>query len=482
MSPTRTWKRPRTGRLIALAAAGLMLAGCANAISGQAVKVGAAAGTGSSATAAAGPSGPKTGVTPADVTVGNDGRTQSDTLAKNTIEDLYDYYGQIFQKDFGKAFTPAKALISYDSAVKDGPTVCGRSLYRSVNASYNPCADTIVWDRGQLLPDLTRQVGILAAPTVLSHEMGHLVQNRLGVKTDDVLLLEEQADCYAGGYWRWVADGNSKYFDLNQTAGIRMVLSAMMTTGDPVGTTTSAQDAHGSGFDRSYSFTLGFSNGALRCSKITSAEVKARITETGFTDPPQNFGNVAITDKFLAQIATVANSYFAQTVKGYRPPTLTPFTGKTGPVCNGAPTQFPVGYCQATNTITYNLAELARIGTPNAGFKSNNGDFSAVLILVSRYGLAAQATSGGTSVGNQSGLRGLCYAGSWASWMRTARGPDKLKLSPNDLNKAVYEVLASPIPATDANGMSSAAVIDQVQSLYIGVVFGAGQCYDFYSS
>lgn len=472
----------RLRRVVAIAATALMLAGCANAISGQAVKVGAASGTTSSTAGALGANGPKAGVAPADVAVENDGRTQSDTLAKDTIEDLYDYYGQIFQKDFGKTFTPAKALISYDSNVKNGPSVCGRSLYQSVNASYNPCADTIVWDRGQLLPELTKQVGVLAAPTVLSHEMGHLVQNRLGVKTDDVLLLEEQADCYAGGYWRWVAGGNSKYFDLNQTQGIRMVLTAMMSTGDPVGTTTSTQDAHGSGFDRSYSFTLGYSNGALRCSRITSAEVQARITETGFSVKPANFGNVAITDKFLSQIATVANSYFARTVKGYREPKLTSFQGSAGPVCNGTPTAFPVGYCPGSNTITYNLAELARIGTPTAGFKSIDGDFSAVLILLSRYGLAAQATTGGTAVGNQSGLRGLCYAGSWASWMRTARGPDKLRLSPNDLNKAVYEVLASPIPAGDANGTTSATVIDQIQALYIGVVFGATKCYDFYSS
>ncbi|SDO93662.1 aminopeptidase [Nakamurella panacisegetis] len=472
---TRTLLR----RLAGLACSAVLLAGCATAISGQAVKVGAASDLNPPAS---GPSGPKAGVTPADINVKNDGHTQSDTLAKDTIADLYVYYGQIFQKDFGKTFTPAKALVSYDSKVKNGPTVCGRSLYQDVNASYNPCADTIVWDRGVLLPDLTKEVGVLAAPTVLSHEMGHLVQDRLETNTDNVLLLEEQADCYAGGYWRWVADGNSRYFDLNQTAGIRQVLSAMMSTGDPVGTTTSTEGAHGSGFDRSYSFTLGYTNGAKRCSQITAAEVQARITETGFGKLPVKFGNVAITDKFIGQVATVVNSYFAQTLKGYQAPKLVPFDGATGPACNGTATPFPVGYCQSTNTITYNLKELARIGTPTAGFKSINGDFSAVLILVSRYGLAAQATTGGTPLGNQSGLRGLCYAGSWASWMRTARGPDKLQLSPNDLNKAVYEVLNSPLPASDAAGSSATSVLDQVQALYVGVVFGATQCYDFYSS
>lgn len=474
---------PRFRRLLGLATAAVLLAGCAGTIGGQAVKVGAAQSTTTDQTTEPpGPTGPKAGVAPADVKVVNDGNTQSDTLAKNTIEDLYTYYGQIFEKDFNKAFTPARQLISYDSTDKNSPKVCNRRLYQEVNASYNPCADTIVWDRGVLLPDLTKEVGVLAPPTVLSHEMGHLVQARLGVDTDDILLLEQQADCYAGGYWRWVADGNSAYFDLNQTSGVRQVLSAMMSTGDPVGTTTSTEGAHGSGFDRSYAFTLGFSNGAVRCSKITTAEVRARITETGFTVRPENFGNVKITDRFLGQVATVANTYFGQNIKGYKAPTLTPFEGSTGPACNGSPTLYPVGYCQATNTITYNLAELQRIGTPTAGFKSINGDFSAVLLLISRYGLAAQATTGGTPLGTQAGLRGLCYAGSWASWMRKPQGPDRLELSPNDLDKAVYEVINSPLPASDAAGSVSGAVIDQVQALYVGVVFGGTQCYDFYSS
>jgi predicted metalloprotease len=168
-------------------------------------------------------------------------------------------------------------------------------------------------------------------------------------------------------------------------------------------------------------------------------------------------------------------------VKGYKVPKLTAFQGKTGPPCDGTPTTFPVGYCPSTNTVSYNLDELKRIGTPLNGFRSTNGDFSAVILLVSRYGLAAQATTGGTAVGNQAGLRGLCYAGSWSSWMRKARGAAKLQLSPNDLNKAVYEVLSSPVPASDAAGANSTAVLDQVQALYIGVVFGAPQCFDFYS-
>jgi len=474
-------RSPSRRRLAGLVVAALLVAGCSSAIGGQAVKIGAADRATSTNPPAPGPSGPKAGVEPATLFVTNDGGTPSDTLAKNTIADLYQYYGEIFQKDFDQPFVPARTLISYDSQIRGGPTVCGRSLFKEVNASYNPCADTIVWDRGELLPQMAKEVGVLSAPTVLSHEMGHLVQNRLGLRTEDVLLQEQQADCYAGGYWRWVSDGRSKYFDLNLTEGIRQVLTAMMSVGDPVGTTASTAGAHGSGFDRSYAFTLGFSNGAVRCRRITSAEVRARITETGFTVLPVNSGNLPITDRFLGQIAATVDSYFSQTVKGYRAPILEPFQGNTGPACNGATTPFPVGYCPATNTVSYNLGELKRVGTPSNGFKSTNGDFSAVLILVSRYGLAASATAGGSAIGDQAGLRGLCYAGSWSSWLRKPQGAARLRLSPNDLNKAVYEVLASPLPASDAAGSNSTAVLDQMQALYIGVVFGPRQCSAFYS-
>lgn len=470
--------------LVLVALTALVAAACTHAIGGQAAKIASTDGTRSANPPADGPSGPKPGVAPSNIKVTNDGHTDMDTAAKNTITDLYAYYTDVFPKDFQRTFTPAKELISYDSNVR-GPSVCGRSLFKEVNASYNPACDTIVWDRGVLLPQLTSKVGPLGAPTVLAHEMGHLVQARLDVPitaATQVILLEQQADCYAGAYWRWVADGHSTYFDLNQTTGFRQVLSAIMATGDPVGVTKSADQAHGSAFDRSFAFALGYANGAVRCNQIDQAEVDRRIQETGFTVLPKNFGNVDVTDKFLGQVATVVNSYFTERVKGYQPPALKSFDGSTGPACGGTPGTFPVSFCAATNTVSYNLKELQRIGTPTAGYDSQNGDFSAVTLLVSRYALAAESTGGAATTGDQAGLRALCYTGSWAGWMRKPQGPEKLQLSPNDLNKAVYEVMSSPLPAADVAGSTSTPVIDQIQALYIGVVSNdVTKCRDFYS-
>ncbi len=461
----------------------LLAAGCTSAVAGSPAKIGSV-NTPSQTQTDDGPTGPKAGVAPATIAVTDDGHTPYDTLAKNTIDDLYTFYSENFPTEFGKPFTEAKELKSYDSNDSKA-TVCGRSLYKSVNASYNPSCDTIVWDRGVLLPEITKDIGQLGVPTILAHEMGHLVQNRLDVDESQltrVMELEQQADCYAGAYWRWVADGHSKYYDLNQSAGVRQVLQAIMSTSDPAGLPPSAQQAHGSAFDRSYALSLGFTNGMQRCNKIDEAEVTARVKETGFTVIPTDFANVAIDNAFLGKVATVLNSYFAPRFPGYQPPTLTPAGGDTAVGCDGAATQSPVAYCPSSNTVSYSLPALVQAGTPDQGFDSKKGDFSAVILLASRYALAAESIKGASTTGDQAGLRALCYAGSWANWMRSPQGPDKLELSPNDLDKAVYEVVSAPTAATDSTGHTSTRVIDQVQALYVGVVNTPTRCYDYYAS
>jgi predicted metalloprotease len=469
-----------------LAAVGLLTvvlaAGCSSAIAGSPMKVGAASTVTptTAAPVAQGPNGLKQGVADPDIKVTADAHTQYDDLAKKTVVDLYDYYTGIFPTDFGQQFTKAKELISYDSQ-KDS-TACGLSLKDRVNASYMSTCDTIVWDRGVLMPTMTKEVGELAVPTVLAHEMGHLVQARLKAPRTSVLTLEQQADCYAGSYWRWVHDGNSKYFDLSSDEGLRDTITAIMWVGDPVGLPPDNDGAHGSAFDRSFAFSLGYTNGAKRCNEIDDAEVQARIKQTGFTVLPKDFGNVAISPDFVTKVTATLDEYFAANIPGYAKPKLAAYDGNSPPACAGTTPKFPVDYCPATNTVSYNLAELERLGTPTAGWASTNGDFSAMLLLATRYGLAAQAIGGASAAGDQAGLRALCYAGTWATWLRKPQGADHLSLSPNDLNKAAYQVISSPLPATDVNGNTSTTVIDQIQALQIGVNYTIKQCYDFYSS
>ena len=470
----------RAGRLLVGAAVVLLTAGCSSAVSGTAVKVGGAAVVEPTTDPVVeGPNGPKAGAPDPNLTVTDDAGTSFDELAEKTLADNYAFYEEVFPGEFDQQFTPATELISYDSAT--GGEACGIDLQDRVNASYIGNCDTIIWDRGEMLPMIDKQVGDLGVATILAHEVGHLVQARLDAPRTSVLLLEQQADCYAGAYWRWVADGNSEYFDLNQTQGIRDVLTAMTWVGDPIGLTADNDRAHGSGFDRTYAASLGFTDGVKRCDEITEDEVRDRIKQTGFTVIPENFSNIEITDTFIQAVADTINVYFTERIPGYQAPTLQTYEGETPPACEGATPQFPVGYCPSSNTVSYNLAELQRLGTPTAGWASTNGDFSAIIALATRYALAAQAVGGVPVTGDTTGLRALCYAGAWASWMKAPQGPQKLSLSPNDLNKAVYAVLTTPGPASDVNGATSTDVIDQVQALHVGVVNDINQCYAFYS-
>jgi predicted metalloprotease len=417
--------------------------------------------------------------------VQGDKNTTSDQIAKDALADVIAFYTSIFPNTFSDKFAPPANYISYDSNDKNA-AVCGTSEYQNPNAAYfwPPC-NTVAWDRGVLLPRLEKEVGVIGVATVLAHEMGHRVQTqlKLDVQGNPTILAEQQADCYAGAYWKWVADGNSKYFNFNQTEGMRQVLASIMNVRDPVGGRATDDGAHGNGFDRTYAVAEGYGNGAARCNKITMKEVDARASQFPFTSIPLgDRSNIAISDGFLTDVAATVNGYFGKTSQGYRPPTLTPYQGDTPPACNGYTASAPVDYCPASNTVTYSLSELKRIGTATAGLDSMNGDFSAVIMLVTRYAMAAQAAGGASLSGDKAGLRALCYAGTWATWMRTPQGEKHLKLSPNDLDKAVYQVIMSPLSAGDVNGASSTPTIQRVEAFDIGVTQPITKCFEYYQN
>lgn len=476
-------RRVRRWRLLAgVAVIAVLTAACTQSVSGQPVRVAAGDGDQSQSVQHQGESGLKPNAPTSPLTApGAVAGNKYDALALDTIDDLNTYYSQIFPQDFGKAFTPAKKLLSFDSKTSTS-TACGEKLGRLENAQYIPDCDEIIWDRGQLMPMMEQQVGALSAPTILAHETGHLVQARLGVAHTSVLLLEQQADCYAGAYWRWVADGHSKYFNFSTGDGLRQVFAAMMWVGDPVGLMPDNAQAHGTAFDRVFAASLGFANGPQRCNSINQVEVNQRIEETGFSTLPMHFGNEQVTADLITMVAATLDEYFGQTVPSYAKPKLEAYTASAPPPCQGSTPAAPVDYCPATKTVQYNLGQLQKIGTPQASWQSSSGDFSAIMLLASRYALAAQATGGGSLTGNQAGLRGLCYAGTWASWMKKPHGAKGLHLSPNDLNKAVYEVVTNPQTAGDVNSATSTSVLDQVQALNIGVVYDIRRCFDFYGS
>ena len=79
------------------------------------------------------------------------------------------------------------------------------------------------------------------------------------------LVGEQQADCLAGVYMRWVAEGKSPRFTLSTGDGLNNLLAAMIAFRDPLLTESDGElgeDEHGSAFERVSAFQFGFTDGA----------------------------------------------------------------------------------------------------------------------------------------------------------------------------------------------------------------------------
>ncbi|WP_291418276.1 hypothetical protein [Actinophytocola sp.] len=237
-----------------------------------------------------GPSGPREGVEDAKLTVEGADGGEMDRIATNAIADLYEYWEKQLPDVFDEKFEELTRLVSYDSDGA-GVTICGASTAGLVNAFY--CGgggeDAIAWDRGVLLPMLSERFGSMSVVGVLAHEMGHAVQFRLGEKSNmsestPTILREQQADCYMGNFFRHVAEGDSKHFQINTGKGLNDILATLFYIRDPAGFDHMTEGAHGLAFDRVYAFQEGFANDPQRCADMDPEEIDGRIAEKERTE------------------------------------------------------------------------------------------------------------------------------------------------------------------------------------------------------
>ncbi len=188
-----------------------------------------------------------------------------DELARNAVSDIEEFWEGTYSDTFDDPFSPVEALISWDANGFDGK-FCGEDTYGLVNAAFCYDDNTIGWDRGELLPALQRAYGDMGVTMVLAHEYGHAVQRQAGLtkKGTPTLVSEQQADCFAGSYMRWVAEDKSPRFSLSTGEGLNNVLAAVIAFRDPLlaeGDPEAGINEHGSAFDRLSAFQFGFTEG-----------------------------------------------------------------------------------------------------------------------------------------------------------------------------------------------------------------------------
>ncbi|QFZ22913.1 neutral zinc metallopeptidase [Saccharothrix syringae] len=431
-----------------------------------------------------GESGPKPGVPDADLRVENGDGGEMDRLAINTLADVGAYWAEQLPARFDVPFEPVRRLVSYDSNGA-GVEICRTNTKGVANAFYCSLDDSIAWDRGELLPMLDDSFGPMAVVTVLAHEMGHAIQYKLGDKggitqATPSIVKEQQADCYAGNFFRWVAEGKAEHFRISTGPGLNQVLATMFFIRDGAGTSAEKQGAHGSAFDRVAAFQFGFAGDPRRCAAIDEAEIRSRITQQPFAredvDRGQGKGNLPVDDpKALEALEESLREAHKQT--GAVPPGF----ATSGGTCADARETSPASYCPATNSISIDLTELVRIGTPpKRGQRGGIGDFAAFAEIASRYALSIQKATGYSLEGPAAGLRTACLTGAWAG--KTTAEQARLKLSSGDLDEAVAELLADKsLIAADVNGTVVPSGFARVEAFRDGFFDGAGRCTRKYS-
>ncbi len=471
-------RKRRSLRTIAAAISVLMVAACANQIHGEPISEGQIAGMAITHFE----SGLKDTAPTPELSVTNVSDSEEDRLAIAAIADVSAFWSKQFPEHFGQEFEPVAELLSYDPT-GDELEVCGANTADSgMNAFYCPSVDLVAWDRGILLPLLRQQFGPMAVVTVLGHEFGHAVQYRLGEKAGitqqtSTIVKEQQADCFTGAYFRWIAEGNSEYFKVSTSEGLNQVLASLFFIRDEPGQSAAAQSAHGTAFDRTYAFQLGFEQGAATCAEINQAEVDSRITERPFDPNDTGMGDISINDNTMDMLQESLDDSFAGTgVTGPR------IVNQGGSCAEGMSTP-PASYCQESNTVSIDMAALAELGQPidrEAEYTGQDsagglGDFAAFAEVVSRYVQGIQAGLDIPIDNANAGLRTACLVGAWTKAIES--GATNLQPSPGDLDEAIAELLQPrSLISADVNGYPAANGFARIEALRLGYYEGSPAC------
>ena len=402
-----------------------------------------------------------------------------DRLAATVVTDLSAYWQEAFPANFGSPWRELSGgYYSVDTADPDTqpPPCVQRAVDVEGNAFYCPSGDVIAWDRAALLPVLRERFGEAAVMLVLAHEMGHAVQRRSGLTIEEqrrnsdrypTVLMEAMADCYAGTFVRWVADGKAAHLTVVKDR-LDSALESLIAFRDPIGTEQTDRGAHGDAFDRVSAFQDGYDHNAGLCAAMSVDN--RRFTQRGFRDQrdAEQGGNLSF-DQLLESMTDDLNGYFSTLVsergKQWTKPTL--LTGESAPGCTTGD-QGPVVFCPDRTAITV----LAK--GPLLELHADIGDYATGTILASRFGMAAIAALGKPLDGAGAQRQTICLAGSYTGMLLSRdRG---FALSPGDLDEAIQVLLRHDYAGRDSAGHAIETGFDRVSVFRAGTLQGVQAC------
>jgi predicted metalloprotease len=460
-------RRPLAGAVLAAATVLSALSGCAVAF---------VPGSASPATGAAGtvPSGefPIIGAVDDEI----------DQLARNALSDLNTYWTEQFPPTFGTPFTPlAGGYYSVDpgnidpAAYPGGRVGCGEepeavednAFYCPPSDEY-PNSDAIQYDRA-FLRDLADQYGRFIPALVMAHEFGHAVQGRVGYPLDASIAIETQADCFAGAWTAWVADGQAPNTTL-RTPELDDLLRGYLLLRDPVGTGLDAGQAHGSYFDRVSAFQQGFDEGPVACRDAFGPD--RPYTQGEFIDDRDfaSGGDASYpeTERLLREsLPAFWTATLPRLGEDFRPPEVVAFSG-TAPDCQGEDADTDLVYCAAEDVVGYDETEL--VGPLYESF----GDYAVLTAVSIPYALAAREQLGLSTDDPEAVRSAVCLTGAFTAAVLQGAVPN-IVISPGDVDESVQFLLeysAEPTVLAES-GLTGFQLVDVFRS---GVFEGLAPC------
>lgn len=451
--------------VVALAAGGLVLAGCATPVTGSATPG----------------SGEPVDVPADQFTIVGATDNPIDRQVRNALADINIFWQSAYPKYFGGAFEPLRGgYFSVDSDHIDQSAYPATGIGCAAepvdpeetkdNAFYNPHCDSIAYDRA-LLSDLESHAGRALPPIVLAHEFGHAMQGRFGFAADGRSIQDEtQADCFAGAWTAWVVAGHAKHVAI-RSPELDDVLSGYLTLSDPVGSDPEDTQAHGSYFDRLAAFSDGYDKGVASCRDDFGSD---RVyTDQAFTDAgdAQRNGNAPYSDSIHTVEQTLPlfwKSVFGDLLsKTFRQPKVKGFSGNA-PGCAGGSSQ-ELGYCGSDKTVYFDEKDLTRPAYDKIG------DWAVATAISLPYAAAARAELGRSTDDAAATRSAVCLTGWFTARVFDGDFSDTIVLSPGDVDEAVrflltYGVSDRVFPNTRETGF------DLLRSFKNGFLRGGKPC------
>jgi predicted metalloprotease len=401
------------------------------------------------------------------------GRTGGSETVTRSLRDVERFWRDNFPDiSGGEQFEAVRGGYFPYTETRLPPDCGGQPSQYQPNAFYCPPGDFIAWDAQNLIPQLQSSYGPLLVGVVMAHEYGHAIQTRLGGTREPTVVLEQQADCYAGAWLDDVMRGRSQAFRDVTPAQLDNTIAGLLMLRDQPGTSATADQAHGNAFDRVRALQDGVEKGPKTCAAYSAGNLP--VTEIPFRNEADaaRGGDLPYADA-VNLLANDAQDYWRRTFptlagQSWNDLRVQAFDASAPPSCP-QPDSSAGGrafYCPDGDFVAFDNTELGPT------LYRRIGDNAVGMLLGDLFARAAQDRRGASTRDKPGQLAVDCLAGSWTNDLLLRRGDTDIRLSPGDLDEAVTALLAFG-RAEEGSGPTA---FDRISAYRKGVLEGLGAC------